>query len=217
MEKSLDTAEDGIFFSEFLQRHPSDDTKTDSCSRWWPEWREPSWDDSCTHFDYGRRILLSPRAKPDLSKYGKFRDKINLLDPNVYLWGPFDFKAKDSSTPAKSIIPEKEWTALEEVCEWKCLLPPTIGVWKKKSDLRNVAFLKEILPNAETGKPGNSVSSLDSLELIFSKKGGRRNTRDFLKTYIGKIFQAVRVKTLLMSDSLRIPFFIKGGCDMPVI
>lgn len=93
MEKNLDTADDGIYFCEFLQRHPSDENKTDDRSRWWPEWRELSWDESCTEFDCGRRILLSPRAKPDLSKYGKFSDKLNLLNPNVY-WAHSTSKRK---------------------------------------------------------------------------------------------------------------------------
>ena len=96
MEKSLDTADDGVYFCEFSQRHPSDEAKTDSRSRWWPEWRELSWDESGSQFDYGRRILLSPRSKPDLSKYGKFSDNINLLDKNTYLWGPFDFSKLNS-------------------------------------------------------------------------------------------------------------------------
>lgn len=134
MEKILDTADDGVYFCKFLQRYPPDEAKADSRSRWWPEWRELLWNDSGSEFEFGRRILLSPRAKPDLIKHGKFSDNLNLLDRNSYIWGPFDFKPKDGNTPAKSIIPEKEWTTSVEVCEWKCLLPPTIGNRRKKLD-----------------------------------------------------------------------------------
>ena len=178
MEKSLDTADTGTYFCEFLQRHPSDDAKTDSRSRWWPEWSELIWNESGSEFDFGRRILLSPRAKPDLSKYGKFSDNINLLDSNSYLWGPFDFKNKDGSTPAKSIVPEKEWESLVEVCEWKCLLPPSIGKRRKKTDFQNVAFLRAGLPVIEPEHLKNGVSSLETLEQFFLKKGGRRHDED---------------------------------------
>ena len=90
-EESRDTAERGIFLCEFLQRHTSDKEKSDSRSRWWLDWRELTWDKAKTVYDYGRRILLSPRLKPDLQKYGKFSDNIQLLDEDVYLAGPFDF------------------------------------------------------------------------------------------------------------------------------
>ena len=30
----------GVYFCSLLQRHPSDSDKSDSSSRWWPEWSE---------------------------------------------------------------------------------------------------------------------------------------------------------------------------------
>ena len=85
----------------------------------------------------------------------------------------------DRSISANSIVTEKDWNALEAVCEWKCLLPPTIGTRRRKTDHRNVAFLKKILPQLESDNTENGVSSLNALELLFSKKGGKRNAREY--------------------------------------
>ena len=42
-------------------------------------------------YDYGKRILFSPRAKPDATKCSKLCTDINLHDKNIALVGPFDF------------------------------------------------------------------------------------------------------------------------------
>ena len=176
VDKSEDTANDGTYFCEFLQRHPSDDHKTDSRSRWWPEWRELQWDNSGTQFEYGRRVLLSPRSKPNLKKYGKFSDNINLTRPNTFLLGPFDFNKKDTSTPANSIVSDSKWAELAEICEMKSLLPPSIGVRRKKVDRSIISNLKERLPDVDESERRLHLSSLEVIECFLLKRGGRGRT-----------------------------------------
>ena len=66
----------GSYFCNFLQRHPNDDGKADHLARWWPEWRKIHWNKDGT-FEYGERILYSPRAKPDVKCFSKFSAYFN--------------------------------------------------------------------------------------------------------------------------------------------
>ena len=170
-EASGDTMEGGVYLCEFLQKHTSDDLKSDSRSRWWPEWRELSWNKDKTEFDYGRRVLLSPRTKPSLQEYGKFSDDICLLDEDIYLAGPFDFKKKDSSTPGQSIIPEERWKELNRICEDRSLMPPSIGGRRGRRGQAEVALMRAALQNVDHDEQGKS--SLELLERIFTKTGRR--------------------------------------------
>ena len=174
--ESSDSLEKGIYLCEFLQRHTSDEHKSDSRCRWWPEWRELLWSKDGSEYEYGRRVLLSPRSKPDLQKYGKFSDNICLLDEEVYLAGPFDFAKKDASTPAKSVIPEERWKELQEICESRSIIPPSIGGRSSRRGQADTKKLRENLPELE----GNmyAASSLNILEHLFSKKGGRGSIRN---------------------------------------
>ena len=175
-EESKDTSEKGVFLCEFLQKHTSDKYKSDSRSRWWPEWRELNWSNDGTVYDYGRRVLLSPRSKPDLQKYGKFSDNIRLLDENVYLIGPFDFAKKDRSTPGQSIIPEERWLELSEICEFRNIIPPSIEGRRSRRGQAAVNVLREKLQAVDL--PTAMDSSLGMLERLFAKKGGRGRVRD---------------------------------------
>ena len=130
-----------------------------------------SWSRDKTEFDYGRHVLLSPRTESNLQQYGKFSDNICLLDENVYLVGPFDFVKKDSSTPGHSIFPEERWKELCKICEDRSLMPPSIGGRQDRRGQANVTMLREVLPEADHDEHGKS--SLELLESIFIKKGGR--------------------------------------------
>ena len=178
-EESADTREGGVYLCEFLQRHTSVDLKSDSRSRWWPEWRELSWSKDGKEFEYGRRVLLSPRSKPNLQKYGKFLDNICLLDDDVYLVGPFDFAGKDNSTPGTSIIPETKWKELNLICDNRSIIPPSIGERRSKRGQANVSTLRLTLPSMPKDESG--VSSMMLLEKLLAKKGGRGCVHAFRK------------------------------------
>lgn len=51
-------------------RHPTDASKSDNKSRWWPEWREIAWNKDKT-FEFGALVIFTPHLKPDASKYSK--------------------------------------------------------------------------------------------------------------------------------------------------
>ena len=94
MKESTQWTNTGMYFCSFLQCHPSDSGKSNSSCRWWPEWRELDWlqDGSC--YEYGQRVLFSPRNKPDLKKYGKLSEDLNLSCEQTYLLGPLDSMQK---------------------------------------------------------------------------------------------------------------------------
>ena len=171
---SVDGITSGKYLCSFFQRHTSDHNKSDSRSRWWPEWRELHWlpDNSC--YDYGARVLFSPRNKPDLQtgsnklqKYGKFSEELNLCDGPTYLMGPFNFSPKDHSTPANSIITEDTWIKLSEICQAYSILSPSIGP-PSADKVANVVQLREQLKNCMTTVQNFRMSSLDVALIISS-------------------------------------------------
>ena len=129
------------------------------------------WNDSGKDFECGRRVLLSPRSKPNLKKYGKFSDNINLADSSTYLGGPFDFKKKDSSTPAHSVIDEKHWITLAAACEEKMFVSPTIGNRRRKKDIADINNLRQLLPLHNNISEAMQSSSFMRLVCFFSKRG----------------------------------------------
>ena len=161
MKESIQGKNTGMYFCSFLQCHPSDTGKSNSSSRWWPEWRELDWlqDGSC--YEYGHRILFSPRNKPDLKKYGKFSEDLNLSCEQTYLLGPFDFMAKDSSTPAHSIIQDSIWLRLNEICEARSILPPTVGHDSNKT-AANIVLLRRQLG----GSSFSATEAFSSLNFV---------------------------------------------------
>ena len=100
-----------------------------------------------------------------------------MLDDKVYLAGPFDFAKKDTSTPAKSVIPQERWKELQEICESRSIIPPSIGGRNSKRGQADIKKLRENLPELESNM--YATSSLNILEHLFSKKGGRGSIRNF--------------------------------------
>ena len=115
------------FLVSFFQKHSTDKAKTDSQNRWWQEWRELNWlpDNSC--YNCNSRVLFAPKNKPYLKQFEKFSEEIDTTFLVTYLLGPLSFKPKDHSTLENSIIDETTWIKLNEVCEDRSILPPTIG------------------------------------------------------------------------------------------
>lgn len=132
----------GMYFCSFLQRHPSDSSKSDISSRWWPEWRELNWLSGGSCYDYGSRVLFSPRNKQDLKKYGKFSEEVDLSCDQTYLLEPFNFLPKDSSTPVYALINVPTWIQLNEICEARSILRLTVGHDSGKT-AANVVLLRQ--------------------------------------------------------------------------
>ena len=119
-------------------------------------------DGSC--YDYGSRVLYSPRNKSDLKKYGKFSEELALSCEQTFLFGPFDFMPKDSSTPAQAIIHDSTWLRLNEICEARSILPPTVGQDSDKT-AANVVLLRSKLGDSNFPSSG-AFSSLTFVRRI---------------------------------------------------
>ena len=71
---------------------------------------------------------------------------------------------KDSSTPAQAIIDVATWLRLNEICEARSILPPTVGQDSEKN-AANVLVLRQKLGGTEFHSSGE-VSSLNFVRQI---------------------------------------------------
>lgn len=119
-------ASTGIYVCSFLARHPSDITKTDERSRWWPDWYSYTCQSDGTII-YGKRVLFRPNIIPDSSKYILWATPLPLHSPHHYLIGPFNFCDISSSYRTRNTVDPSLWTQLHALCLSKHLHPPTVG------------------------------------------------------------------------------------------
>ena len=69
----------GDYHVTFISRHPAIEHICDDVSRWWSEWLEYYVDNSNIPV-YSSRMILSPKRKPDLTKYISWTDTVHLTD-----------------------------------------------------------------------------------------------------------------------------------------
>ena len=96
-----------------------------------------------------------------MKNYGKLSEEIDLSCVQTYLLGLFNFLPKDSSTPAHALLNVTTWIQLNEICEARLILPPTIGQDSGKT-AANVVLLRQKLGGSAFG----SMESLSSLALV---------------------------------------------------
>ena len=103
----------GVYVVDFFVRPVADKYLSDISSRWWPEWREFCWSKDETYIELGDRVEIPPGTRANSKKYVQFSLEVNLSDPAVYLYGPFNFKphANGASRPRDKIAAE-HWHAL---------------------------------------------------------------------------------------------------------
>ena len=164
-QQCLPQRDSTMYLCEFLQRHPRDDGNADNDARWWPEWRKLSWNADGT-FEYGERILYSPRAKPNLKNFSKFSVELDLTDDNVSLVGPFDFAPPAGAAKSSAIIPHDVWNQLLIKCEELSIVPPVLSAsrvmtYATASTMRSKLKVPDIY--------GKEVSSQDILALELSQ------------------------------------------------
>ena len=127
MEHNSEHESNGTYFCTFLQKHPKDIDKFDDNARWWPEWRKISWNDDGT-FEYGERMIFTPRSKPDPKKFIKFGDDLDLSDPSCLLVGPFYFSPPIGTSKSSSIVPLHAWQHLFQKCnDFYSLILPSLS------------------------------------------------------------------------------------------
>ena len=73
------------------------------------------------------------KTKSDLRQTNKFSEEIKLTCSDTYLLDLVDFLLKDSSTPVQCLISDSYWIRLNEMCEARSTLQPTIGSSPSKS------------------------------------------------------------------------------------
>jgi hypothetical protein len=92
-----------VYTVEYFAKHPNDKSLDDPDSRWWPEWHEYTIGDDGVP-EFGRRVLLSPRTKPNPDKFALYSDNLYLSGQTAFV-GPFNFD--DASTRNKQTIDMK--------------------------------------------------------------------------------------------------------------
>jgi hypothetical protein len=109
-----------IYTVEFYAKHPNSDGLTDPYRRWWPEWHEHSLASDGV-VEFGRRVLLSPKAKPNPNKFALYTDNVDLSSDLAFI-GPFHFTT--ASTRSKQTVELSLWVCLSDacVCKIKCTL-----------------------------------------------------------------------------------------------
>ena len=157
-----------LFYCTFLNRHPSDSGKADNKARWWPEWREITWNKDGT-FEYCGRVLLSPRAKPDEEKYSKFGTEISLQENDTVLVGPFNFATPIAPVKSSARVDLKYWNFLAKTCEKFSILPPKLSL-SEKTSIVFASRLRSILPSISEQSLCATSSSLFYTALLFPKK-----------------------------------------------
>ena len=120
-------------------------------------------DGSC--YDYGSRVFFSPRNKPNLKKYGKFSEEIDLCCDPIYLFGSFDFMPKDTRAPARLIIDAPTWMQLRDICQARSILPPADGQDSEKN-AANVLMLRQKL-GGNGSVSAEDISSLNFVQRIW--------------------------------------------------
>ena len=121
-----------LYYCTFLNGHPSATVKVDNKVRWCPEWREISWNKDRS-FEYGRRVLLSPKAKSDEEKFRKFGNLISLQENDTVLVGPFDFSTPIYLENSSAKVDIKFWNFLSKICGKFSILPPVLSQSEKSS------------------------------------------------------------------------------------
>ena len=122
-----------------------------------------------SYYDYGSRVLFLPRNKPNLKKYGKFSEEVDISSDQTYLLGPFNFMPKDSSTPAHALINAPTWIQLNEICEARSILPPTVGKDSRKT-AANVVLLRQKLGGNDF-VPMEVLSSMKLVQWVWNNEG----------------------------------------------
>ena len=161
---------DNLYYCTFLNRHPSDAGKADNKARWWPEWREIVWNKD-ESFEYGKRVLLSPRAKPDAEKFSKFGTQISLQEDNTVLVGPFNFSAPIYPAKSSAKIDATYWNFLAQTCKKFSILPPVLS-HSEKSNFACASRFRATLPSISEQNLCPSSSSLFYTALLFPKREG---------------------------------------------
>jgi hypothetical protein len=120
--RTAPSVECSTYTVEFMAKHVNDIALSDPDSRWWPEWHEYEIAADGVP-EFGRRILLSPRARPDPDRFTVYSDNVDLTSAGT-LVGPFDFE--ETVSRQKSIVSMEHWSKLSDACMGRGIVPPQL-------------------------------------------------------------------------------------------
>ena len=127
IELNPEYATNGQYWCVFHYKHPSDQQRSDACSRWWPEWYRYSRDPVSQNIIYGQRILVRPSVTPSAEKFIQWASLLPLYGPkSSVLVGPFLFEPISASNRIRQKIALQDWAALALVCNNVGIHPPCL-------------------------------------------------------------------------------------------
>ena len=117
----------GIYYCNFLAKHPNDMNKNDEYSRFWPDWYEYTKHSTTNIIQYGKRILFPPHQTPNPDKYILWADEIDLHTNSNILLGPFNFEPLSSANRTRYKIHHVQWDQCYQQCNAQNITPPSIS------------------------------------------------------------------------------------------
>jgi len=132
---SRDFATSGVYYVEFLAKCSYDTSKSDSLSRWWVEWRKfTTLSNGDIDLD-SHRTEFRPNKSVNLSQFTPFGDTVNLLDPSLYMLGPFEYLQPDPAArttraaryKVPDCLPLPTWQQLFDLCPYFGVTAPSLS------------------------------------------------------------------------------------------
>jgi hypothetical protein len=121
---------------DFDAKHPNDAALADPYSHWWPEWHEYIVAADGVP-EFGRRVLLTHRSKPNLDKFALYYDNVDLAS-NSRLLGPFDFD--QTLTRGRQVIKMEIWPSVCNLCMGRGILPTTMNTRTRERGITSYVF-----------------------------------------------------------------------------
>jgi len=119
----------------FLAKHPVDLNKSDTSSRWWPDWYRYTRDSISNNIVFGDQILFRPNISPNPGKYIQWGDSINFTVNGCLLLGQFNFEAISPINCTRCKVKMTLWKRLAEMCACQNMLGLTASskAWQELS------------------------------------------------------------------------------------
>jgi hypothetical protein len=126
-----DSKTTGLYFCHFCTPPSADKKYSHPDSRWWPIWHKYTTDRHGV-VTYGDQVKIFPnRRRPSSKLYIPWADTLDLCDPLVFLFGPFDFNdpqtnPRDRTPSFRQFISRDLWVSLVSLCIDRGVIPPRL-------------------------------------------------------------------------------------------
>ena len=126
-----DSKTTGLYFCHFCTPPSADKKYSHPDSRWWPIWHKYTTDRHGV-VTYGDQVEIFPnRRRPSSKLYIPWADTLDLCDPLVFLFGPFDFNdpqtnPRDRTPSFRQFVSRDLWVSLVSLCIDRGVIPPRL-------------------------------------------------------------------------------------------